>query len=274
LGATKLVTMTAPNPTPTLGYYASRSDPGRGAVGIELRGIYKTFAGNVQALAPIDLTIAPGEFVSILGPSGCGKSTLLRIIAGLERSDAGTLSATARGAIAYVFQDAHLLPWRTVLGNVALPLALRGDRRDVRLSAAREAIDQVGLSDAVKRFPAQLSGGMRMRVSLARALVTHPHLLLLDEPFAALDEITRQRLDEQLYQLWRQHGMTVIFVTHSTSEAAYLSHRAIVLTRRPGRLMLDTPIELPTDRPASLRGEPAFARETRKLYDALERGEH
>jgi NitT/TauT family transport system ATP-binding protein len=270
LGATKLVTMTAPVPTTVA---TPRHGTPADAVGIELRGVCKTVPGGVQALAPINLTIAPGEFVSILGPSGCGKSTLLRIIAGLERSDSGSLSASGDGAIAYVFQDAHLLPWRTVLSNVALPLELRGEPHRRRLTEAREVIDHVGLSDAIKRFPAQLSGGMRMRVSLARALVTHPRLLLLDEPFAALDEITRQRLDEQLYQLWRQHGMTVIFVTHSTSEAAYLSHRAIVLTRRPGRVMLDTPIELPVDRPASLRGEPAFARETRKLYDALELGE-
>src|SRR5439155_19858500 len=161
------------------------------------------FPGGVEVLTGLDLKIAPGEFVAILGPSGCGKSTLLRIIAGLEQLDGGTLRCSADESIAYVFQDPHLLPWRNVLRNVALPLELRGVPKASRFAMAREAIEKVGLSEAIKRYPAQLSGGMRMRVSLARALVTEPRLLLMDEPFAAVDEITRQQLAEQLRELWR-----------------------------------------------------------------------
>ena len=230
------------------------------------------FAGGVVALDGMDLEIAAGEFLAILGPSGCGKSTLLRIIAGLERPTEGTLT-TSRASIAYVFQDAHLLPWRTVLANAALPLELQGVDRATRTVAAREALTKVGLDDALDRYPAQLSGGMRMRVSLARAMVTKPTLLLLDEPFAALDEITRQRLDEQLRELWHSRGMTVVFVTHSTSEAVFLADRAIVLTKRPGRIIEDRRIELPAQRAGSLRATAEFARETRFVYDALERGE-
>ena len=177
-----------------------------------------------------------------------------------------------RNAIAYVFQDAHLLPWRSVQDNAALPLELLGRDAGERREAARRAIEQVGLGDAAHRFPAQLSGGMRMRVSLARALVTEPRLLLLDEPFAALDEITRQQLDDQLRALWRATGMTVLFVTHSIAEAAFLAERAVVLTRRPARVVLEHRIDLPSERDAALRGDPRFARETRILYEALARG--
>ncbi|MDB5333806.1 MAG: transporter ATP-binding protein [Phycisphaerales bacterium] len=196
----------------------------------------------------------------------------------IENRQSATISHTpahARGHradIAYVFQDAHLLPWRNVLDNVALPLELMHVRARERSEASRRAIEQVGLTDAISRYPNQLSGGMRMRVSLARAMVTEPRLLLLDEPFAALDEITRQRLDEQLQQLWADRGMTVVFVTHSTVEAVFLAGRAIVMSKRPGRFIEDHPIALPADRPAEIRGTPAFAREMRVLYDALERG--
>jgi NitT/TauT family transport system ATP-binding protein len=169
-----------------------------------------------------------------------------------------------------VFQDAHLLPWRNVLAKVMLPLELRGG---VSRQRAIDAIEQVGLSDAIERYPAELSGGMRMRVSLARALVTDPQLLLLDEPFAALDEITRQQLDDQLRELWQRRKMTVIFVTHSIMEATYLAQRAIVVTRRPARLVVDHPLDLPEKRTAALRGEPAFAREMAKLFEALHRGQ-
>ncbi len=249
--------------------------------GVELLGVRRVFGGQVVAVDGIDLHISPGEFLAILGPSGCGKSTLLRIIAGLDRPDAGTVEVGSSGAgqrrprrtgIAYVFQDAHLLPWRNVLHNVALPLELMGASRQQRLAAAESAIEQVGLTDAITRYPAQLSGGMRMRVSLARALVTDPELLLLDEPFAALDEITRQQLDEQLHLLWRERGMTIIFVTHSIIEAAFLAQRAIVLTRRPARVVLDHPLDLPPLRNAALRTDPAFAREMSMLFEALDRG--
>ena len=253
-------------------------------ISVRARGLRREFDNGVVALDGIDLDVAPGEFLAILGPSGCGKSTLLRLIAGLDGPQAGTVGITSRerleyeskggrrAEVAYVFQDAHLLPWRSVLQNVAMPLELMHVGRGERLDASRNALEQVGLAEAIDRYPAQLSGGQRMRVSLAQAMVTDPRLLLLDEPFAALDEITRQRLDEQLRELWAKRGMTVIFVTHSTPEATYLSERAVVMTRRPGRIIADHRINLPAERMASLRGTPEFARETRVLYDALERG--
>jgi NitT/TauT family transport system ATP-binding protein len=232
----------------------------------------RTFAGGVEAVRGLDLDIAPGEFVAILGPSGCGKSTLLRIIAGLDRADAGEVSVEAKRP-AFVFQDAHLLPWRDVLRNVAVPLELQGVASAERVRRARAAIEQVGLADAIDRYPAQLSGGMRMRASLARALVNDPDLLLLDEPFAALDEITRQHLDDQLRELWSRRRMTTVFVTHSIIEAAFLAERAIVMTCRPARMVIDHRLELPAERTAALRADPQFAREMRRLYEALEQGE-
>jgi NitT/TauT family transport system ATP-binding protein len=244
-----------------------------GGVGVTLSGVQRTFAGGLTAVERLDLSISPGQFVALLGPSGCGKSTILRMIAGLDRPDAGSIETDGgRSSIAYVFQDAHLLPWRSVLRNVALPLELKGVAKPNRIAAAREAISQVGLSEFESRYPAQLSGGMRMRVSLARALVTNPDLLLLDEPFAALDEITRGQLDLQLRQLWRVRGMTVIFVTHSITEAAFLAERAVVFTKRPARIVIDHPIDLPRERQNALRGDASFARETAVLLEALERG--
>jgi NitT/TauT family transport system ATP-binding protein len=247
------------------------------AVPIRIERVSRTFDGGITAVDNLSLDIPAGEFIALLGPSGCGKSTLLRLIAGLDQPTAGSIQigdgTTHRKAIAFVFQDAHLLPWRNVLRNVALPLELMGVARANRLAAAHEALEQVGLSDAIRRYPAQLSGGMRMRVSLARALVTKPRLLLLDEPFAALDEITRQKLDEQLRELWRRNGMTVVFVTHSTAEATFLAQRAVVFSRRPARIVDDHRIALPDARPGSLRGTEAFASQTRFLYVALEEGE-
>jgi NitT/TauT family transport system ATP-binding protein len=244
-------------------------------IGVETRGVGRVFPGGVAALDGIDLRVSPGEFLAILGPSGCGKSTLLRLIARLDKPTSGSVELSTsidRSGIAYVFQDAHLLPWRNVLRNAELPLELMGVTRGERSDRAKRMLDQVGLSDALRRYPAQLSGGMRMRVSLARALVTNPRLLLLDEPFAALDEITRQRLDEQLRQLWIDRRMTVIFVTHSTAEATFLADRAIVMSRRPGRIILDEPIELPRERTAQLRSTPAFAGQTHDIYESLARG--
>ncbi len=244
---------------------------------VTLRGVRQVFPGGVVALESMELEVAAGEFLAILGPSGCGKSTLLRIIAGLDRTTAGDVTIqrpeAARGGNAYVFQDAHLLPWRTVLSNAALPLELQGVGGAERREAATEALVKVGLGDALERYPAQLSGGMRMRVSLARAMVTEPTLLLLDEPFAALDEITRQRLDEQLRELWQSRRMTVIFVTHSTSEAVFLAERAVVLSKRPGRIVVDHRVALSPERIGELRATAEFARETRFIYEALERGQ-
>ncbi len=248
--------------------------PPDAALGIRARGVRRTFAGGIRAVDGIDLDVEPGEFLALLGPSGCGKSTLLRMLAGLDQPDAGTIELSggaARGALAFVFQDAHLLPWRNVLDNVALPLELAGISPDERHARARRAIEDVGLSDASARYPAELSGGMRMRASLARAVVTRPRLLLLDEPFAALDEITRQRLDDQLRSLHASMSMTIVFVTHSTAEAAYLADRAIVFSSRPASILLDHVIELPRERSPVTRTQFAFAEELGALARALER---
>jgi len=200
------------------------------------------------------------------------------MIAGLDKPTSGTIQAGPLGPAlavqqAYVFQDAHLIPWRSVLHNVALPLELMGVPKQRRLFDAQRLLASVGLGDATNRYPAQLSGGMRMRVSLARALVTNPNLLLLDEPFAALDEITRQHLDQQLHHLWRQRGMTVIFVTHSIIEATFLAQRAVVLTRRPASKVIDYTLNLPSERTDAIRTDPDFSREMRVLFDALREGE-
>lgn len=243
------------------------------AVGVRARRVRREFASGVRAVDDIDLDVVPGQFLALLGPSGCGKSTLLRILAGLDRADAGSVElegAEPRGSLSFVFQDAHLLPWRSVLDNVALPLELAGVERAEREERARRAIGDVGLDEAVTRFPAELSGGMRMRASLARAVVTNPRLLLLDEPFAALDEITRQRLDDRLRALHQKLGMTVVFVTHSVAEAAYLADRAIVLSSRPAKVLLDHVLDLPRERVAAIRAEPGFAREIGVLSRGLE----
>jgi NitT/TauT family transport system ATP-binding protein len=247
---------------------------GRG-VAFALEGVHRSYqseaGGEVVALAGIDLEAAEGSFVALLGPSGCGKSTLLRLVAGLDRAQRGHVkSGAARHAM--VFQDAHLLPWRDVRGNVELPLELEGTAAAERRARAAAAIAQVGLADAARRYPAELSGGMRMRVSLARALVTEPTLLLLDEPFAALDELTRMALDDELRRLWREAGLSVLFVTHSIAEAAYLAERVVVLSRRPARIVLDHTLALPAERSAALRADPAFARELGVLHEALREG--
>lgn len=256
----------------TLSPARARPEPRRSL--IALRGVGRTFANGITALEGFDLEVAEGELLAILGPSGCGKSTLLRLAAGLDRPDSGEVSSALDSErLGFVFQDAHLLPWRTVIENVELPLELAGEPKAARRLAAEEALAAVELSDCLDLHPAELSGGMRMRVSIARALVTRPKLLLLDEPFAALDEITRHRLDERLRALFMERGLTIIFVTHSIAEATYLADRAVVLSRRPARIVLDHPIELPSTRPASIRSEPAFAKITGLLYRALEEGE-
>ncbi len=240
-----------------------------------LEGVHRSYqseaGGEVVALAGLDLAVEESSFVALLGPSGCGKSTLLRLVAGLDRPERGVVE-NGGGRLAMVFQDAHLLPWRDVRANVELPLELLGQPPAARRTRAAAALAQVGLADAARHYPAELSGGMRMRASLARALVTEPRLLLLDEPFAALDELTRMALDDELRRLWREAGLTVLFVTHSIAEAAYLAERVVVLSRRPARIVLDHTLALPAERSAALRAEPAFARELGVLQEALRRG--
>ncbi len=246
--------------------------PARGVgVALDLRGVRKVFQSNT-VIEHFDLEVPAGEFLAILGPSGCGKSTLLRLIARLLEPDGGTISIVPgadRFQTSFVFQDAHLLPWRTVLDNAALPLELMGVAREERHAKARAALSEIGLAEAEDRYPAQLSGGMRMRVSLARALVAEPRLLLLDEPFAALDEVTRFRLDLRLRELWKERGLTVVFVTHSISEAAFLANRAVVLARRGGRIKLDRRLDLP-ERGEELRLDPRYGAEMKILLGAME----
>ncbi len=229
----------------------------------------KCFASGLQALDNIDLEVENGEFVSIVGPSGCGKSTLLRLIAGLLPLTSGTLTVAGRSPVearrrrqnlSYVFQDATLLPWRTVEKNVALPLELRRQSRAQVPPLVAQVLELVGLQDFARSYPWQLSGGMRMRVSLARALVTRPGLLLLDEPFGALDEITRQRLNEEILRLWEQDRWTGIFVTHNVYEAVFLSQRVLVMSPRPGRLLADIAVPFAHPRDPALRAAPEFAR--------------
>lgn len=242
-------------------------------VAVELEGVRRVFGNDRVVIAGMDLRIDTGEFLAVLGPSGCGKSTLLRMIARLAQPDSGQIRIepnAGRFQTAFVFQDAHLLPWRNVLANTALPLELMGEARAKRDERARAALQEVGLLEALNYFPAELSGGMRMRVSLARALVTEPRLLLLDEPFAALDEITRFHLDVRLRELWQRRGMTVVFVTHSVSEAAFLANRAVVLGRSGGAIKLDRRLELPTVRSNELRGDPSLGQEIRVLLGAIE----
>ena len=239
---------------------------------VHLENISRFFDGT-GVINKLSLQIDAGEFLAVLGPSGCGKSTLLRIIAGLIPPDSGTCTINppdTKFSTAYVFQDAHLLPWRSVLDNTVLPLELMGFTPSESADRARAALSEVGLSDTESRYPAQLSGGMKMRVSLARALVTEPRLLLLDEPFAALDEITRFRLDVRLRDLWIERGMTVIFVTHSITEAAFLADRAVVLTRKGGGIKLDRRFNLPRLRDNELRLSPLLAREMQSLLEAME----
>jgi NitT/TauT family transport system ATP-binding protein len=243
-----------------------------------LRGIGKRFGSGIAALEAIDLDIRRGEFLSLLGPSGCGKTTLLRIIAGLTEPSAGLrhLSlATSRGGqipsgrIGFVFQDPTLMPWSTVLDNVLLPFRIAGRVGSAERERATAEIDAVGLAGFEHAYPRQLSGGMRMRVSIARALVTDPDLLLLDEPFAALDEITRMALNDDLLRLWDNHRPTVVFVTHSVFESVYLSTRIAVLTRRPGRIVADLPVELPQPRERTLRTSPPYAAICTAISDHL-----
>lgn len=221
-------------------------------------GVGMTFPDGTQALTDVDLTVAPGEFVSVVGPSGCGKSTLLKIASGLARATTGTTTVTA-DRLGYVFQDATLLPWRTVRRNVELLAELHGLSKDERARAAREAIALVGLEGFEGHRPRQLSGGMRMRVSLARSLTLQPGLFLFDEPFGALDEITRERLNDELLRLFASQRFAGLFITHSVTEAVYLSTRVLVMSGRPGRIVADVAIPFGYPRDPDLRFTPEFA---------------
>ena len=237
-------------------------------VPVSLHGVEKTFNGGVRALEPVDLEIAGGEFVSIVGPSGCGKSTLLRIVAGLLRPSAGVY-ARPQGEAAFVFQEAALLPWRNVARNAELLMELEGYAPAERRPRAAEALRKVGLAGFETAYPHQLSGGMRMRLSLARAIALRPALLLLDEPLAAVDELTRDVLQEELSGLWREAGFTALLVTHNVHEAVYLSNRVVVMSARPGRILqvIDVPFAFP--RAPDLRATGAYARLTAEVSASL-----
>lgn len=226
------------------------------------------------ALGPLSLELAPGSLTAFVGPSGCGKSTALRLLAGLEPPTTGRVQRVAgRGETAVVFQAATLMPWATAEANVALPLRLAGTAPADAAAQAREALARVGLAGAERARPAQLSGGMAMRVSLARALVTRPALLLLDEPFAALDEITRRRLADDVHRLWAETRPAVVFVTHNVEEAVYMAERVIVFTPGPGRIAADLPVEGPLPRPQGFRTKAAFRETAERVSAALEAGQ-
>ncbi len=229
---------------------------------VVMQSVSKVFSSGTIALSGMSLTVESGEFISLLGPSGCGKSTALRIIAGLGDISAGKIDwpssrinskGLPEGDIGFVFQEPTLMPWKTVLGNVYLPLKLRGVSKADARERIMEVLATVGLEDFADAFPRELSGGMKMRVSIARALVTKPKLLLMDEPFAALDEITRQKLNDDVLRLWKATGITVIFVTHSVFESAYLSNRIVVMKARPGRVHADFPLTTSLERDSHYR---------------------
>jgi NitT/TauT family transport system ATP-binding protein len=247
---------------------------------VALHGVSKTFANGTVALDGLELEVRRGEFLSLLGPSGCGKSTALRLIAGLGEPTRGAIAWSGRNSenggagereIGFVFQEPTLMPWATVSANVALPLSLQ--RLEVPSVAPRvkEALDRVGLADFASAYPRELSGGMKMRVSIARALVTSPALLLMDEPFAALDEITRFKLNDDLLEVWRVLKKTVVFVTHSVFESVYLSNRVVVMTPRPGRVFAEIAIVAPYPRDEDFRTSAEYAGYCRLTSEALSR---
>lgn len=261
-------------------------ETGLTALAVSLRGVTKTYDNGVLALGPLDLAVRKGEFISLLGPSGCGKSTALRLIAELSAPSSGIVRLARRegGAqsghvqpghiqpghgIGFVFQEPTLMPWTSARENVRLPLKLAGVPKAEARARADQALASVGLGDFADAFPRELSGGMKMRVSLARALVTDPDVLLMDEPFAALDEITRFRLNDDLLALWRRLGKTVIFVTHSVFESVYLSQRVVVMTARPGRIQADIRIETVEPRGEEFRTSVAYSDYCRKVSAAL-----
>ena len=231
---------------------------------IEIAGVTKRYGEGGAVLDSVNLAVAKEEFISIIGPSGCGKSTILKLIAGLTPPTGGTIRVegmtpqNAREIISFVFQDPTLLPWRTVKENIALGLELErvpGARREKVIASLLEL---VGLNHVAKSYPRELSGGMKMRVSIARALATNPRVMLLDEPFAALDEMSRDRLNEEILRLRAEQNWTAVFVTHSVSEAVFLSDRVVVLAPNPGRIYAEFPVELPAPRTSAMRSSPEF----------------
>ncbi|RVT83515.1 ABC transporter ATP-binding protein [Rhodobacteraceae bacterium CCMM004] len=235
-----------------------------------MQGVGKTFNGTVVALRDMDLTAREGDFISLLGPSGCGKSTALRLIAGLIEPTRGRIEWTGGAPdLGVVFQEPTLMPWATVAHNVWLPLRLRGQSFDAVRADVEEALDLVGLADFPDAYPRELSGGMKMRVSIARAMVTHPRVILMDEPFAALDEITRFKLNDDLLALKEKIGCTVIFVTHSVFESVFLSDRIVVMAARPGRVIRELAVDAPYPRSEDFRTSAEYARHTRAATDAL-----
>ena len=226
------------------------------------------YPDGTVALAGVDLSVAPGEFVSVVGPSGCGKSTLLKLASGLETHTGGEIWVD-RASLGYTFQDATLLPWRTVLPNVELLMELRGVPAAERRRIALEQIDLVGLNGFENHYPKRLSGGMRMRAALARSLALNPGVFMFDEPFGALDEITRERLIDEVIGLYMRKGFTGLFITHSIPEAVYLSSRVVVMSRRPGRIMAEFDIPFDWPRTADLRWNPDFTRLAGEVSVAL-----
>jgi len=232
---------------------------------------------DVTAIKSLDLDVAQGEFLTLLGPSGCGKSTFLRVVADLLQPSKGhievlssTQAARKNRDIGFVFQDAALLPWRTALQNVELPLQVGGGASRKGRRSPRELLELVGLKDRLNAFPHEMSGGQRQRVSIARALASDPKILLMDEPFGALDEITRDRLNEEILRVWRETGVTILFVTHSIHEAAFLGQRVLMLAANPGRVREIVPVELPAERTLEVRETPEFVRLTSHLRRVLE----
>lgn len=252
----------------TLSAQATPTTPVVAPTRLEFRGVSLRYPDGTHALEGIDLSVEEGEFVAIVGPSGCGKSTLLRIASGLIEPTAGEVQVE-RDALGYVFQDATLLPWRTVLGNASLLLELAGVPRAEREARASEALALVGLAGFASYHPRRLSGGMRMRVSLARSLALNPSVFLFDEPFGALDEITRERLNDELLALFLRQRFAGLFVTHSIYEAVYLATRVVVMSARPGRIVASFDVEAPYPRDAAYRYSARFASLAGMVSEAL-----